>query len=268
MTDDRDQTIRVELRDGVAEVVLNRPDKMNAMDLPMFDALAEAGERLARTPGLRAVILCGAGATFCAGLDTGQMAALAGRLDTLRQDLLQPPAGRADNRFQRPCTVWSEVPVPVIAAIRGVAFGAGLQLALGADLRIAAPDARLSVMEARWGLIPDMGLTRALPRLMRADQALELMLSARVVDAAEAVALGLVTRLAEDPLAEARALAGRLAGVSPQVLAGAKRLVAAAWGERPEALRLEAELQAAIIGSPNQIEAVTARLSGRAPRFD
>jgi enoyl-CoA hydratase/carnithine racemase len=158
--------------------------------------------------------------------------------------------------------------VPVIAVIEGVAFGAGLQLALGADFRICAPDARLSVMEARWGLIPDMGISQTLPRLMRADLAKELILSARQIDAPEAQALGLVTRLADDPLAQARAMAEGFAQVSPDVLRAGKRLVEQTWTAPPGAgLRVEAELQADLIGSPNQIEAVMAGMAKRAPRF-
>jgi len=157
----------------------------------------------------------------------------------------------------------------VIAAVQGVCFGAGLQLALGADFRVAAPEARFSVMEARWGLIPDMGISQSLPRLMRADQAKELILSARVVEAPESLALGLVTRLADDPLAEARAMAARFAAVSPDVLRAGKRLVEGCWTLPPgPGLRREAELQAGLIGGPNQIEAVMAGMAGRAPKFD
>jgi len=157
--------------------------------------------------------------------------------------------------------------VPVIAALHGVAFGAGMQLALGADIRIAAPETRLSIMETRWGLIPDMGLTKLLPGLMRADQALELILSARVVAAPEAQALGLVTRLAADPLAAARETARAVAARSPEAVRGAKRLVRQAWPGDDAHLALEARLQAAIIGAPNQIEAVMAGMQKRDPKF-
>ncbi|MFN3647380.1 MAG: crotonase/enoyl-CoA hydratase family protein [Gemmobacter sp.] len=256
-------------RDGpVAEVMLNRPDKRNALDLGLFDALSAAGESLKAAPGLRAVILHGAGPAFCAGIDTAEFMAMAQRLAAVRAEMLAPPAGQA-NRFQRPCTVWAELDVPVIAAVQGVCFGAGLQLALGADFRLAAPDARFSVMEARWGLIPDMGITQSLPRLMRADLAKELILTARVVEAPEAAALGLVTRLEPDPLTAARALAARFAQVSPDVLRAGKRLVEATWTLPPGAgLRHEAQLQADLIGSRNQIEAVMAGMAGRAPAFD
>lgn len=255
-------------RDGpVAEVMLNRPDKRNALDLGLFDALSAAGEALKGAAGLRAVILHGAGAGFCAGIDTAEFMAMAQRLEAVKAEMLAPPIGQA-NRFQRPCTVWAELDVPVIAAVHGVCLGAGLQLALGADIRLAAPDARFSVMEARWGLIPDMGITQSLPRLMRADLAKELILTARVVEAPEALALGLVTRLEADPLAAARAMAARFAQVSPDVLRAGKRLVEETWTLPPgPGLRCEAELQADLIGSPNQIEAVTAGMAGRAPRF-
>lgn len=247
----------------VAEVRLARPDKRNAMDPAMMDALAEAGAALAAEGGLSAVILHGEGAAFCAGVDTAFLMAAAGDLDALRAAL----SAESPNRFQRPCTVWATVPVPVIAAIHGQCFGAGLQLALGADLRIAAPDAEVSVMEAKWGLIPDMGISQSLPRLMRADAALDLMLTARVLSGTEAAALGLVTRTDPDPLAAARAHAERLAAVSPDVLAGAKRLTAAAWHANPAALTVEAQVQAALIGAPHQMEAVAATLARRPARY-
>jgi len=157
--------------------------------------------------------------------------------------------------------------VPVIAALHGVCYGAGMQLALGADLRIAAPSTQLSIMEARWGLIPDMGLTKLLPGLMRADQALELILTARVLDAPEGLALGLVTRLASEPLEDARKTARAIAARSPEAARGAKALVRAAWPGGDDHLALEARLQAALIGSPNQIEAVMAGMQKRPPRF-
>jgi enoyl-CoA hydratase/carnithine racemase len=255
-------------RDGpVAEVMLNRPDKRNALDMALFDALSAAGEALKGAEGLRAVILHGAGSAFCAGIDTAEFMAMAQRLEAVKAEMLAPPIGQA-NRFQRPCTVWADLDVPVIAAVQGVCFGAGLQLALGADVRLASPEARFSVMEARWGLIPDMGITQSLPRLMRADVAKELILTARVVEAPEALALGLVTQLEDDPLAAARAMAARFAQVSPDVLRAGKRLVEETWTLPPgPGLRREAELQAELIGGPNQIEAVMAGMTGRAPRF-
>ncbi len=251
----------------VAEVMLNRPDKRNALDMALFDALAAAGDSLKGAEGLRAVILHGAGAAFCAGIDTAEFPRMAQNLASVKAEMLAPGPGTA-NRFQRPVTVWAELGVPVIAAVHGVAFGAGMQLALGADFRIAAPDAKLSIMEARWGLIPDMGVTQSLPRLMRADLAKELILTARVLEAPEALALGLVTRLAEEPLAEARAMAERFARVSPDVLRAGKRLVEDSWTLPPgPGLKIEAELQADLIAGPNQIEAVMAGMQNRPPKF-
>lgn len=251
----------------VAEVMLNRPDKRNALDLDLFDALAAAGESLKGADWLRAVILHGAGAAFCAGIDTSEFLRMAQNLASVKAEMLAPTPGTA-NRFQRPVTVWAELGVPVIAALHGVAFGAGMQLALGADFRIAAPDTRLSIMEARWGLIPDMGITQTLPRLMRMDLAKELILTARVLEAPEALDLGLLTRLADDPLAEARAMAARFAAISPDVLRAGKRLVEETWTLPPgPGLTIEAALQADLIASPNQIEAVMAGMQNRPPQF-
>ncbi|MCC5971030.1 MAG: crotonase/enoyl-CoA hydratase family protein [Pararhodobacter sp.] len=264
MTSDR---LAITVEHGIAEVALARPEKLNAMDAEMFAALSDAGTRLAETEGLRAVILYGQGNGFCAGIDTALLMSFAGRIDELRAEIVSPPPGRAANRFQHPCTVWADLPVPVIVALHGPVFGAGLQLALGADIRLAAPEARLSIMEAKWGLIPDMGLTKLLPGLMRADQALELMLTARVIDATEAASLGLVTRLVNEPLTEARALARAIAARNPEAARGAKELVRQCWPGGDAGLALEARLQAAIIGSANQIEAVMAEMQKRPPRF-
>ena len=251
---------------GIAEVCLDRPEKKNAWTLAMFDGLAAAAEDLAGRRGLRAVILRGAGGCFSAGLDLDVLQGFAADLDGLKAEMLTP--GTGGNRFQRPVTLWAKLPVPVIAAMEGVAFGAGMQLALGADLRLAAPDARLSIMEARWGLIPDMGISQSLPRLIRADLAKELIMTGRILTADEALALGLVTRLADDPVAAARALAADLATRSPDALAAAKALVEEGWTLPPgDGLALEARLQAAVIGGRNQIETVMATLQKRAPKF-
>lgn len=253
---------------GVAEVTLNRPAKKNAWTMEVFEGLAAAAAELRGREGLRAVILRGAGGCFSAGIDLSVLQGFAADFDAIRQQMLSPPEGQAANRYQAPVTGWAALPVPVIAAIDGVAFGAGMQLALGADFRIAAPDARLSIMEAKWGIIPDMGISQSLPKLIRADLAKELIMTGRVLEAEEALRLGLVTRLAADPLAAARAMAAELAGRSPDALAASKALVEQAWGMAPgEGLRLEARLQADIIGAPNQIEMVMANMQKRSPRF-
>ncbi|MCP5075041.1 MAG: crotonase/enoyl-CoA hydratase family protein [Rhodobacteraceae bacterium] len=250
----------------IAEVRLNRPDKKNALDLALFDELSAAGEALKTQPGLRAVVLTGEGDTFCAGIDTSSFMEIAGRIEKVRDEMLNPPGGGA-NRFQKPCTVWQELQMPVIAAIEGVAFGAGMQLALAADFRISAPDARFSIMEAKWGLIPDMGISQSLPKLLPADRAKELIMTGRVLPADEALSLGLITRIEDDPLTAAYAFATELASKSPDAVQASKKLVEGCWGCGPDGLKLEAELQAPIIGAANQIEAVMAGMQKREAKF-
>lgn len=255
-----------EFEDGVAIVTLNRPDKLNALDLDMFRAIGNAAQALGSQKSLRAVILRGAGRAFCAGLDFASFAAMAG--GSGGQELLERREGRLGNLAQHVAWVWQELPVPVIAAVHGVAFGGGLQIALGADLRIVAPDAQLSIMEIKWGLIPDMSGSQTLRRLVRLDVAKELTFTGRIVRGEEAVQLGLATRCAADPFAEALALAREIAGRSPDAIRAAKRL----WNEATQlsvadGLALEQQLQLSLIGKPNQIEAVQANFQKRPPRF-
>jgi enoyl-CoA hydratase/carnithine racemase len=260
--------VEITITNNIAEVALARPDKMNALDMKMFSAIREAGESLKSVEGLRAVVLYGQGDSFCAGIDTNVFGELIANIADIRVQMLNPPKGDLANMFQKPCFVWQELGVPVIAALQGVTFGGGAQLALGADFRIAGPDLRFSIMESKWGLIPDMGITQNLPKLLRADQAKELMMTARILNANEALAMGLVTRLADDPLKQARAFAADLVTRSPEVLRDAKRLVEEAWSAPiGEGMRLEAELQAKIIASPNQVEAVMANVQKRAANF-
>ncbi len=251
----------------VAEVRLNRPEKKNALDLALFEELVEAGEALKKQADLRAVVLTGEGSTFCAGIDTSSFMEIAAQIDSIRTEILNPPAGEVANRFQKPVMVWQELEVPVIAAIEGVAFGAGMQLALAADFRFATADTRMSIMEARWGLIPDMGITQSLPKLLPADRAKELIMTGRIFNADEALSLGLLTRIETDPLAAAHAFAKELAEKSPAAVRASKKLVDGSWGGGPEGLKLEAVLQAPIIGSANQIEAVMAGMQKRPPKF-
>ncbi|HEX2485570.1 MAG TPA: crotonase/enoyl-CoA hydratase family protein [Myxococcota bacterium] len=252
--------------DGVADVRLNRPDKLNALDAEMFDALVAAGESLARERGVRAVVLSGEGRAFCAGLDFSgfRQTAQGGPSRNLFDRSAPSPA----NHAQRAAWIWRELPVPVIAAVHGVAYGGGLQIALAADVRLLAPDARLSVRELHWGLVPDMSGTQTLRHLVRLDVAKELTYTARIVGAEEAVRLGLATRVAESPRDEAFALAREIAGRSPDAVRAAKRLLEGAYeGDVASGLRLEEELQRSVIGKPNQVEAVRANLEQRPPRF-
>ncbi len=259
-----EERVLIEVADHVATVTLARPDKHNALDIPMFEGIIGAAERLALEPALRAVVLHGDGPSFCSGIDVagvvGSDGGLAGLTDALRDE---PP-----NWFQRTAFEWLRLPVPVIAAVHGNCFGGGLQIALAADVRIAAPDARLSVMEIRWGLIPDMSITRTLPRLVGIDVAKELTYTGRVVSGNEAHGLGIVTHVADDPLGAARELAREIASKSPDAVRGAKRLFDEGWsGRASETLALEAEIQRSLIGSPNQLAAVTAGLTKQPAQF-
>lgn len=252
----------------VAHVQLNRPEKKNALSLEMFETLPMTAQQIADDRDTRAIVLSGRGGDFCAGLDLSMFQHFAPRIAQIREQLLNPPDGQAANFFQKPVTCWQDAPQPVVAAIDGVCFGGGMQIALAADFRIAAPEARFSIMETRWGLIPDMGITRSLPKLMRADQAKELIMTARVLDAKEALALGLITRVADDPVSAALDLAVSLAARSPEAIQASKRLVDDGWtGSAETTLALEARLQAPIIGGINQIEAVTAGMQKRDPDF-
>jgi enoyl-CoA hydratase/carnithine racemase len=255
--------VRIEVEDHVAVVSLNRPDKHNALDGAMFEGILAAAEQVAETPGVRAVVLHGNGKSFCSGLDVASLMSGPISLDDIMQR-----NGRRANVAQRACTDWIDLPMPVIAAVHGNCFGGGLQIALGADIRIAAPDAKLSVMESRWGLVPDMGITSTLPRLVSIDVAKELTYTARQLSGAEAEQLGVVTHTADDPLAAARSLAAEIAGRSPDAVRAAKRLYDSSWNAPvEEGLRLETELQVGLIGSPNQLAAVQAGMARQPAEF-
>jgi enoyl-CoA hydratase/carnithine racemase len=250
---------------GVATVTMVRADKHNALDQAMFDGLMNAAEKLKDDASVRAVVLHGEGKSFCSGLDIASFMSGEGGTNVL----LARDADRLANFAQRVTYDWSLVPAPVIAAIHGNCFGGGLQIALGADIRIAAPDAKLSVMEIKWGLVPDMGITQTLPRLVPIDVAKELTFSGRIVSGTQAHALGLVTRTADDPLASALALADEIAQKSPDAIRAAKRLYDQTWvsSDTAASLVLESELQTGLIGKPNQIAAVVAGMSGEKPVF-
>ena len=252
--------------DGVAEVRLSRASKMNALDMGMFRSIAAAARQLMADRSVRAVVLHGEGRAFCAGLDvrsvTHPMSARANA-----EELLERPDGEVSNLAQDVGYLWRRVPAPVIAATHGVCLGGGFQIALGADMRVAAPSCRFSIMESKWGIIPDMSATVTLRELVPRDVALELTLTGRIFDAVEAQRLGLVTRVAEEPLQEARRLAAEIAARSPDAAAAAKRLLHATYVEPHDdarALRLESELQRRLIGGWNQI-AISAKGLGAPP---
>ncbi|MES2246549.1 MAG: crotonase/enoyl-CoA hydratase family protein [Pseudomonadota bacterium] len=260
--------------DGVVELQLARADKMNALDPAMFDALVQAGEALRDDRSVRAVVIAGRGKAFCAGLD---MASFERMGQGAASDVLGAAAGGTDlvarthglsNAAQQVAMVWREVPVPVIAAVHGVAFGGGLQVALGADIRLVAADTKLSVMEIKWGLVPDMAGMVLMRELARTDVVRELTFTGRIFSGEEAVRLGLATRVAADPLAEALQMAHEIATKSPDAIRAGKRLLNASLAHSAaELLIAESVEQQALIGSPNQLEAVKANIERRVPQF-
>ena len=262
--------VTVDIRDGVADVRLVRTDKMNALDNAMFAALVETGERLKTEPGVRAVVLSGEGRAFCAGLDMGnfaQMASGEGRRSSEGLVTAKRTPGGA-NHAQQACMVWREIPVPVIGAIHGVAFGGGFQLALGCDIRLVTADVKLAVLEIKWGLVPDMAGVALMRGLVRDDVARELTFTGRIFGGEEAVAMGLATRVCADPRADALAMAAEIAGKNPAAIRAGKRLLnLAAEADQAAILLAESQEQTALIGSPNQVEAVMANLQKRAPQF-
>ncbi|MEM9620432.1 MAG: crotonase/enoyl-CoA hydratase family protein [Pseudomonadota bacterium] len=265
-----DDLVTVELRDGVADVRLNRVEKYNALSQDMFKAIIAAGEQLADNKAVRAVVLSGNGRGFCAGLDMDSFAGMAeaGDDNADKAGGLLARGETPENFAQRPAYVWKRLPVPVIAALHGVAYGGGAQIALGADIRIAAPDMKMSVMEIKWGLIPDMSLTQTLRDLVPLDVAKELTFTGRILNGEEAQALGLVTRVSTTPLEDALALAQEIAQKSPDAIRAGKQLLETAWhADERTGLELEAALQTALIGAPNQVEAITANFEKRPPEF-
>jgi len=263
--------VTMEVNNGIADVRLNRVDKYNALSPAMFEAIIHAGEALAERRDVRVVVLSGNGRGFCAGLDMASFQGMsdAGSSSGGGSGALLARDERPENHAQRPAYVWKRLPVPVIAAIHGVAFGGGCQIALGADIRFAAPDAKLSIMEIKWGLVPDMSITQTLRTLVPLDVAKELTFTGRVLSGAEAKEYGLVTHVAEDPLAAAMALAEEIAGKSPDAIRAGKALYEQSWfADERTGLAMESELQAALIGSPNQVEAIKANFENRAPVFD
>jgi len=266
-----EERIKLEIANGVADVRMVRADKMNALDDAMFTALVDTGERLKKEKGVRAVVLSGEGRAFCAGLDMGNFGKMAsGERRERNADALvateRTPGG--SNRAQHAVMVWREIPVPVIAAVHGVAFGGGFQLALGADIRFVAPDTRLAVLEIKWGLVPDMAGLVLLRGLVRDDIARELTFTGRIFSGEEAFALGIATRVCATPHSEALALAHEIASKNPEAIRAGKRLFnLAADADQRAILLAESKEQTALIGSKNQIEAVMANMQKRVAAF-
>ena len=263
--------VTIDIQDHVADVRLNRAEKMNAINPAMWKAIFEAGSALETERDVRAVVLSGNGRAFSAGLDMESMQGMAQREQDApgTGDSLQSDGGpRPENAFQRAAMIWKRLPMPVIGAIHGVAYGAGAQIALGPDIRFAAPDLRFSILEIKWGLIPDVGISQTLRDLVSLDVAKELTWTGRVLDGPAAKALGLVTHVSERPLDDALELAAEIATKSPDAIRRAKRLLEDSWRADPRSgLELEARLQGQLVGSPNQIESVKANFEKRSPSY-
>lgn len=265
MSHSTQERVQVSISEHVATVTLVRGDKHNGLDWAMFVAIDRALAQLREAEAVRAIVLCGDGPSFCAGLD---FAAFMADGHDLNGELLERGPDGA-NLAQRVACGWRDLEVPVIAALQGACFGGGCQIALGADFRLAAPDTRMSVMEIKYGLVPDMGITRTLATLVRSDHARELVHTGRIVDAPEALALGLVTRVVDEPVAAARDLAREIAGRSPQAVRAGKRMLNEIYAPPgADTLERETELQRQLLGTPNQAEAVQAALGRRPARFE
>lgn len=253
---------------GIADVRLNRPDKYNALNIDMFKAISEAGESLKSNNEIRVIVLSGEGKGFCAGLDF--MSVMSEPNGGAGENGVRffAEENEAANFFQKPAFVWSEQKVPVIAALHGAAYGGGFQIAMGADIRVAREDTSLSIMEIKWGLVPDMSAFATLPNIVSMATAKELTYTGRIVEANEALQLGLVNHVVSDHLAYAFELAELIASKSPDAIRADKQLIEQAWKLPPkEAMALEATIQKQVMGGENQIEAVTANLQKRAPKF-
>ena len=278
-----DDRVTISVVDGIADVKMNRADKRNALDNAMFTSLNAAGEYLKKLDGLRVVVLSGDGASFCAGLDFSSFAQMAeagakanaadNKADNKAGEKPDMNAGvmvdgRITHMAQQVCWVWQEVPVPVIAAVHGHALGGGIQIALGADIRIVHPETQLSVREVHWGLIPDMTGTLMLSRLVRPDIVKNLVFTARVFSGHEAHEMGIATQLSQNVHADAMTMAREIAGRSPEAVRGAKKLInLLANSGAAEQFAAERETIGKLIGTANQAEAVMSHFEKRPPNF-
>ena len=263
------ELVTISIASHVADVRFNRADKYNALSQEMIAAIANAINRLATESAVRAVVVSGEGRGFCAGLDFEGFAAMQSGGQSGQSDLRERYKGGITNIFQHVAYGWKQLPMPVIAAIHGVAFGGGCQIALGADIRFSTPDARFSIMEMKWGLIPDMSASQTLRDLVSIDVAKELIFTAKIISGEEAGRLGLVTHVCEKPYEEAMALAREIAAKNPHAVRVAKKLLNEVWhGKDPaRGLLMESELEMTLIGTPNQLEAVAANFAKREPSF-
>ena len=258
--------VSITYENHIAFVRLTRADKMNAVDQDMIDAIIAAGQEVAASDA-QVVVLSGEGKAFCAGIDITGLSAMIGKDPA---ELLMPRTHGegTTNQWQEVAMIWARLDIPVIAALHGAVYGAGMQLALGADIRIAAPDTKLAVMEMKWGIVPDMGGMVRLPRLVRDDVLRRLTYTAEAIDAAQAERWGLVTEVADDPLAAATALATTIAGKSPSAVKAAKQLISfAQMASADDVLMAESRAQADLLGKPHQMEVIAAEFGKRPAVF-
>lgn len=261
--------VTVSIDDGVADVRLNRPEKLNALDNEMFGAIVEAGESLKQMPEVRAVVLSGEGRSFCAGLDFASFQEIA---DADSADAIEATTRPGEDRIthlgQQAAWVWQEIEVPVIGAITGHALGGGFQIALGPDIRLVHPDTKMSVLEIRWGLVPDMGASVLLPPLVGMDVAKELYFTGKMLSGTDAAALGVATRTSDDPHTEAMGLASEIAQKSPDAIRLMKKMLNGVEGRSTaQRFAVEREYISSLFGTANQAEAVNAFFEKRPPEF-
>lgn len=262
------ELVTISIEKHVADVRFNRPEKYNALSLDMIAAMENAINKLAKESAVRAVVVSGEGKGFCAGLDFEIFAAMQSKEGNKIINLTDRYENRITNIFQHIAYGWKQLPMPVIAAIHGVALGGGCQIALGADIRFCTPDAKFSIMEMKWGLIPDMSASQTIRDLVSIDVAKELIFTGKIIKGEEAARLKLVTRVCEKPHEEAMILAKEIASKNPEAIRAAKKLLNKVWhGDSARGLLMESELEMTLIGTPNQLEAVSANLEKRTPTF-
>ncbi len=262
------ELVTISIEKHVADVRFNRPEKYNALSLDMIAAMENAINKLAKESAVRAVVVSGEGKGFCAGLDFEIFAAMQSKEGNKIINLTDRYENRITNIFQHIAYGWKQLPMPVIAAIHGVALGGGCQIALGADIRFCTPDTKFSIMEMKWGLIPDMSASQTIRDLVSIDVAKELIFTGKIIKGEEAARLKLVTRVCEKPHEEAMILAKEIASQNPEAIRAAKKLLNEVWhGDSARGLLMESELEMTLIGTPNQLEAVSANLEKRTPTF-
>ena len=258
------ELVTVTIKNHVADVCLNRPDKMNALSIPMFEAITATAKEIAANRDVRAVVLSGSGPIFCAGIDLNNFT----DGDAFSDPFGPGRGGFTPNFYQSAAWIWRDIPAPVICALHGAAYGGGLQIALGADIRIAHPQTKLSVMEIKWGLVPDMTASQTLRDLVRLDVAKELTFTGRIVEAEEAQRIGLVTSLHDSPRESALAMAATIAQSNPDAISYGKYLLNTCWhGNELTGLTAEEEIGRQLLNSENQAEAVRSQMEKRKANF-